>query len=141
MSVKPETKGRADHIDHLVSKKLRMRRMMLGLSQNELSEALDVSIQQIQKYEKATNRISSGKLFALAKLLRVPVGYFFDTSELTGDNLSSVFAEEPEEYVNQGANDKSHMTEKEVISLVRAFGEVKNAQVRKKILELVRSMA
>ena len=70
MSEKPETRGRADNIDKLVSRRIKMRRMMLGLSQHDLGKAVDVSIQQIQKYEKATNRISSGKLYTLARFLK-----------------------------------------------------------------------
>ena len=76
-----EKKGRADNIDKLVSRRLKMRRMILGLSQNDLGKAVDVSIQQVQKYEKATNRISSGKLFAFAKFLKVPINYFYDQNE------------------------------------------------------------
>lgn len=78
-----EKKGRADSVDKLVSRRLKMRRMILGLSQNDLGKAVDVSIQQVQKYEKATNRISSGKLFAFAKFLKVPISYFYDQSEDT----------------------------------------------------------
>ena len=77
MSEKPENRGRADNIDKLVSRRIKMRRMMLGLSQHDLGKAVDVSIQQIQKYEKATNRISSGKLYTLARFLKVPITYFY----------------------------------------------------------------
>ena len=63
------TKGRADPIDRLVNRRLKIRRMMLGSSQQELSEAADVSIQQVQKYEKATNRIASGKLYSFQNFL------------------------------------------------------------------------
>ncbi len=132
------TKGRADHIDQLVSKRLKMRRMILGLSQQELGEAVDVSIQQVQKYEKATNRISCGRLYGFAKVLKVPISYFFDQNEENNSVMSNVFAEESEEY--QGQNKASQVTEKEVVTLVRAFGDVKNFQVRKKIVELVKSM-
>ena len=76
-----ETKGRADHMDQLVSKRLKIRRMMLGLSQQDLSNAVAVSIQQIQKYEKATNRISSGNLHAFDNFLNVPVNYFFEHTD------------------------------------------------------------
>ena len=132
------TKGRADHIDQLVSKRLKMRRMILGLSQQELGEAVDVSIQQVQKYEKATNRISCGRLYGFAKVLKVPISYFFDQNEENNSVMSNVFAEESEEY--HGQNKASQVTEKEVVTLVRAFGDVKNFQVRKKIVELVKSM-
>lgn len=81
MSEKPENRGRADNIDKLVSRRIKMRRMMLGLSQHDLGKAVDVSIQQIQKYEKATNRISSGKLYTLARFLKVPITYFYNQAE------------------------------------------------------------
>ena len=129
------TKGRADPIDHLVSRRLKMRRVMLGLSQHELSEAVDVSIQQVQKYEKATNRISSGKLYGFSKFLKVPVNYFFDQEDRA---LENIFAEDQEEY---GETLLSSITEKEVITLVKAFGEIKDLRVRKKIIELIRSMS
>lgn len=143
-----ESKGRADHIDHLVSKRLKMRRMILGLSQQELGEAVAVSIQQVQKYEKATNRISSGKLYSFAKFLKVPVSYFFNHIEDANLGLGNVFAEEAEEY--NGSKHKSlksskslnatDVSEREIISLIKTFSEVKNAVLRKKIVELIKSM-
>ena len=133
-----ETKGRANNIDKLVSKRLKMRRMMLGLSQNDLGKAVDVNIQQVQKYEKATNRISSGKLFAFAKFLKVPINYFYDKAENTSNFIGSVFAEESSAYE---ANEQDAKSEKEIINLVKAFSDIKNAQCRKKIIELVKTMA
>ncbi len=135
---KGDLKGKADNIDKLVSKRLKMRRVMLGLSQQDIGKAVGVSIQQIQKYEKATNRVSSGKLFAIAKYLKVPVTYFYEKSD---DNYlcSSAFAEESAKYEAE-AKDIS-VSEKELISLIKAFGEIKSPQSRKKIIELVRAMA
>lgn len=133
-----ETKGRADHIDHLVSRRLKMRRMMLGLSQNDLGSAVDVSIQQVQKYEKATNRISSGKLHAFAKVLKVPIDYFFDQRDDSSNTIGNMFAEESESYV---ADDNEAVTEREIISLIKAFSDVRSVQSRKKIVELVKTMA
>ena len=139
MAVHTETKGRADHIDQLVSKRLKMRRMMLGLSQHDLGGAVDVSIQQVQKYEKATNRISSGKLHAFAKFLKVPINYFFDQNDESSKVMETIFAEEEAKY------DPSHkkvtaISEKEIIALVKAFSEIENANSRKKIIELIKSM-
>jgi transcriptional regulator with XRE-family HTH domain len=81
-----ESKGKADNIDKLVSRRLKMRRVMLGMSQQDIGKAVDVSIQQMQKYEKATNRISSGKLFTIAKFLKVPITYFFEPIDADEDN-------------------------------------------------------
>jgi transcriptional regulator with XRE-family HTH domain len=135
---KGDLKGKADNIDKLVSKRLKMRRVMLGLSQQDIGKAVGVSIQQIQKYEKATNRVSSGKLFAIAKYLKVPVTYFYEKSD-DSYLCSSAFAEESAKYEAE-AKDIS-VSEKELISLIKAFGEVKSPQSRKKIIELVRAMA
>jgi transcriptional regulator with XRE-family HTH domain len=132
-----ETKGRADHVDQLVSRRLKMRRMMLGLSQQDLSNSVSVSIQQIQKYEKATNRISSGKLHAFANFLKVPVNYFFEQSDENGKTIHGIFAEDETKY---DSTDPNAVTEKEIVSLIKSFSEVKNPQSRKKIIELVKTM-
>lgn len=128
-----EAKSKPDHIDRLVSKRLKMRRIMLGLSQQELSEAVGVSIQQIQKYEKAVNRISSGKLYGFAKILKVSINYFFDLHINSDDSC--------EQFVSldclQHADNKLPY-EKEVLALIRSFGEIKDAQVRKKVLALIK---
>ncbi len=129
-----DQKGRADNVDKLVSQKLKMRRMMLGLSQEEVGQAIGVSIQQIQKYEKAKNRIASGKLFTLATLLKVPINYFFENSSY---NITSAFGEKSEEY---NAIDESSVAEKEIVQLIKSFSEVKNPHTRKKIIELIKSM-
>jgi transcriptional regulator with XRE-family HTH domain len=134
-----ETKGRADHIDHLVSKRLKMRRMILGLSQQEIGEAVGVSIQQVQKYENAKNRISSGKLYSFAKILKVTISYFFNHIEDNNTGHSNAFAEEAEEY-NSNKAKGNNVTEKEVISLIRAFGDLQNPQVRKKIVDLIKAI-
>lgn len=132
-------RGKVDLIDAHVGRRLKMRRIMLGLSQQDLSASVNVSIQQIQKYEKATNRISSGRLFSFARLLRVPVSYFYDnlaeTAEVLGDD-SYNFAEAEAEFANENS-----ITERELVSLVKYFNEVKSPVVRKKFVELMKSLA
>ncbi len=137
MSKTNEKKGRADNVDKLVSHRLKMRRIMLGLSQNDLGKAVDVSIQQVQKYEKATNRISSGRLFAFAQFLRVPVSYFYNQTNDSKNLIGSIFAEKAADYDSE---DNDAVTEKEVISLIKSFSEIKNPQSRKKIVELIKTM-
>ena len=138
MSEQPEKKGRADNVDKLVSRKLKMRRMILGLSQNDLGKAVDVSIQQVQKYEKATNRISSGKLFAFAQFLKVPISYFYDQKEESSSAIGAALAEDQEIY---GECEPESVSEKEIANLIRAFGDISSSQSRKKIIELVKTMA
>ena len=115
-----------------------MRRMMLGLSQQDLGSAVNVSIQQVQKYEKATNRISSGRIHAFAKVLKVPINYFFDQRDDSSNTIGTMFAEENEAYV---ADDSEAVTEREIMSLVKVFSDVRSSQSRKKIIELVKAMA
>jgi len=138
MSEQQETKGRADNVDKLVSRRLKMRRMILGLSQNDLGKAVDVSIQQVQKYEKATNRISSGKLFAFAKYLKVPISYFYEPNEASSSAIGAALAEDEASY---DVGDSEALSEKEIVNLIKAFGEINSPQSRKKIIELIKTMS
>lgn len=138
MTEKKEPKGRADNIDRLVSQRLKMRRMILGLSQQDLGQAVDVSIQQVQKYEKASNRISSGKLFTFSKFLKVPVSYFFEQGDDASNVIGAILAEDSSTY---SGDDKNAISEKEIVSLVKAFSEIKSAQSRRKMVELVKTMS
>lgn len=128
------SKGKVDQVDIHVGKRLKMRRIMLGLSQQDLGEAVNVSIQQIQKYERATNRISSGRLYAFAKLMAVPVDFFFKDAS----------PELAHSYVNDGQEDFDSeiesVSEKDLLTLIRSFSEITSNSVRKKILELVKSL-
>lgn len=128
-------KGKVDDVDRMVSQQLKHKRRLLGLSQQEVAEALGVSVQQIQKYERATNRITSGKLYSLGRILRTPVSEFFQQG-IDLQNASSNFAEEQEEYVIE-----EEIPEKEIANLVRSYLSIKNPQTRKKITELIKSMA
>jgi transcriptional regulator with XRE-family HTH domain len=78
MTLTKAKKGKATKVDILVSKNLRAKRLELGISQSALASLIDVSTHQIQKYEKGTNRISSGRLFAFAECFKVPISYFFE---------------------------------------------------------------
>lgn len=73
-------KEQFQEVDQTVGQRIRMRRAMLGISQQELSQKLQISFQQLQKYEKGSNRVSAGKLFYIAKLLKVDIGYFYPGS-------------------------------------------------------------
>lgn len=140
-----EPKGRVDGIDKHASNRLKMRRIMLGLSQKELSEAAGVSIQQVQKYENAKNRMSSSKLACFAKLLDVPVAYFFDNPSKQDPQYSMSSTGQIDDVAETNAEyqvnilDPQYM-EKETLTLIKAFSTVKDPQIRKKILDLIRSM-
>jgi len=126
----------ADPIDANVGNRVRLRRMLVGMSQEKLGELLGLTFQQVQKYEKGVNRVGAGRLFRIARILNVEIPYFFQDVQ---DNLSgaqSGFAEEAAappvmEFVSSG----------EGLQLSRAFMRIQAAKVRKRVLELVKSMA
>ena len=127
-------KTRIDDIDRHVSSRLRARRIMLGLSQQALGDEACVSVQQIQKYEKANNRISSGKLYHFANFLNVSVTYFFD--DIDSGTKAYNFTEE-----KVHGNIYSGEHEREVLLLVRAYSAINDANLRRKVIDLVRSMS
>lgn len=137
-----EESHKVDPIDTYVGKRLKSRRLMLGYSQQDLGEAVNVSIQQIQKYERATNRISSSKLYNFAKFLRVPVSYFF-ANDLEPVHSPGGFSEEQRlfEFDTATEIDSDNASEREIMILVRSYNEIKDNHVRKKILDLIRTFA
>lgn len=131
-------KGKADAIDCHVGARLKERRILLGMSQSDIAAALNVSLQQIQKYEKATNRIASGKLYRLAQFLHVPIGYFYENSANSDVGLKGSEGE----FTNSASTYINHdISEKEQVSLMRAYDGIKDPGVRKRVLEMVKSLS
>lgn len=130
-----ESEEMASHpVDVHVGSRLRARRTMLGLSQEELGEAVGITFQQIQKYERGLNRIGSSRLFEFSKILKVNISYFFE--ELHTDKES--------DQTEQRASDSSSTNtanNKEVLTLVRAFNSITDPQVQKKVLSLIKSLS
>lgn len=121
-------------VDAHVGKRLRLRRNMLGMSQEELGTAVGVTFQQVQKYERGTNRIGSSRLFEIAKILSVPVGYFFDKFSPEEAIGEMGFAEKASEY------EAYDMNNKETMNLVQAYYKIPDAAVRQKVLSLIKAM-
>ncbi len=119
-------------IDQHVAQRLKYRRIVLGLTRQELGEAVNVSVQQIHKYETATNRISSSKLFHLSTFLKVPINYFFEMLESSGIASSSTLAEESLAY-----DEENNVTEREVLKLMQVYKKIKPQAIRRKIIELI----
>ena len=128
------SKPRVDSIDEHVSTQLKQKRILLGLSQQEVARALGVSVQQIQKYEAGENRLSSSKLYQIAQSLQAPIEYFF---EGLGANQNSVFAEETEIF----KFDNQDTPERDIINLISSFKTIADSTVRKHILDLVKSLS
>ena len=112
-----------------------MRRLMVGMSQGKLGDALDVTFQQVQKYEKGANRIGASRLQQLARVLDVPPSYFFDGAPAS-EGTANGFAEP-----DSSAYVVDFLSTSEGLQLNRAFAAIKDPKVRKKILDLVQSLA
>ena len=121
-------------IDVHVGSRIRLRRAMLGLTQEKLADGVGVTFQQVQKYEKGTNRVSASRLFDFSKALDVPISFFFD--QIKGGVTEYKLAEEAQGYDAGPSIDK-----KESLDLLRNFHRITEPKVRKKILDLVKSLS
>ncbi|WP_426956051.1 helix-turn-helix domain-containing protein [Muricoccus radiodurans] len=137
-----EREHRPSPIDVHVGTRVRLRRTLLGLSQEKLGEALGLTFQQVQKYERGVNRIGASRLFDLARVLDVPIGFFFDDmpDSLGGSagfrsRLASGLAEQQEGF----EDDTLHR--RETLELVRAYYRINEPAVRKRVFDLIKSLA
>src|ERR1041384_3669600 len=122
-------------IDKHVGSRVRMRRMMLGMSQEKLGDALGLTFQQVQKYEKGTNRIGASRLQQISLILQVPVAFFFEGAPPPPGGAPG-FAEAPSPaYVTD------FLATNDGLSLVKAFMRIPNAKLRRRVVELVEEMA
>jgi transcriptional regulator with XRE-family HTH domain len=123
-------------IDVHVGGRIRMRRNMLGMSQEKLGERLGVTFQQVQKYEKGTNRVGASRLQDIASILSAPVSYFFENAPSKEASAMPVHAEEP-----ANAMVMEFCSSAEGLTLNRAFVKISSPKTRKRIIELVRALA
>jgi transcriptional regulator with XRE-family HTH domain len=129
---RPQPSGkRPNPTDVYVGSRIRMRRKMLGLSQEKLGEKLGITFQQIQKYEKGTNRVGASRLQAMSDALEVPVSFFFPESTPSSGGMH----EESATFM------MDFMSTSEGLDLTRAFIRIRNPKVRRKVVELVRALA
>ncbi|MDD4616878.1 MAG: helix-turn-helix domain-containing protein [Alphaproteobacteria bacterium] len=135
-----------DPVDIHVGSRLRMRRNLVGLSQEQLGKSLGLTFQQIQKYERGINRMGSSRLFQVAKTLSVPVAYFFEEMpEAMGNSSQPGFAEEGQSTI-EGApgehqSDYDILRRRETLELIRAYYRIQDTKQRRKVYELIRSMS
>jgi len=122
-------------IDKHVGSRVRMRRLMLGMSQEKLGDALGITFQQVQKYEKGTNRMGAGRLQHISHLLQVPVPFFFEGApHLPGQSKGIGEAPSPA-YVSE------FLATTDGLALTKAFMRIKEMRVRRRIVELVEEIA
>jgi transcriptional regulator with XRE-family HTH domain len=130
-------------VDIHVGAQLRQRRNIVGLSRTKLSEFVGLTLNQIQKYERGTNRIGASRLYELAKALNVPVSYFFDempTNALSGRPMSGHGRQGFGEAGSPFREEKDPLIKRETIELVRAYGKIDEGRVRHSIFAMVKSL-
>ncbi len=140
------TESRPSPVDVHVGARIRLRRTLMGMSQERLGDALGLTFQQVQKYERGVNRVGASRLFDLSRILDVPISFFYDNM---ADAVSGVvsgapppgrsasgFAEQQEGF--GGADDA--MSKRETLELVRAYYRITDPNVRKRMYDLMKSM-
>ncbi len=118
-------------VDSQVGNRVRVRRMLLGMSQERLGELLGLTFQQVQKYEKGTNRIGAGRLYQIAQILGVPIDYFYEGAETHINSSTSLVSPPVAEFLSSS----------EGLQLAMAFTQIRSTKLRRRVVELVRTMA
>ncbi|HAT36048.1 MAG TPA: transcriptional regulator [Rhodospirillaceae bacterium] len=132
--------GVPNPVDVHVGSRVRLRRTLLGLSQEKLGEALGLTFQQVQKYERGANRIGASRLFDLSRVLDVPISFFYDdmspeTSAKSPRNIIGLAEQAVEPF------EPDPLAKRETLELVRAYYRIKEPMVRKRVFELTKALA
>ncbi|WP_429123141.1 helix-turn-helix domain-containing protein [Ensifer sp. 4252] len=130
-----ENKKKPNPIDIHVGSRIRLRRTMLGMSQEKLGESLGITFQQIQKYEKGTNRVGASRLQNISGILNVPVSFFFEDAPGENTNASGLAEASSSNYV------VDFLSSSEGLQLNRAFVKITDPKVRRKLVDLVKALA
>lgn len=130
-----EPTGRTNAVDGHVGQRIRQRRAILGLTQEKLAEALGLTFQQVQKYEKGVNRVGASRLFDLARVLEVPIGFFFEgllpDDDAGGDSQADI--------PTMPMSDVG--LKRETLDLIRAYNSIRDPIVRRRVYDLARALA
>lgn len=133
--------SRPSPVDVHVGARIRLRRTLLGMSQERLGDALGLTFQQVQKYERGANRVGASRLFDLSRILDVPINFFYDnmTDATSAGGAASRpatgFAEQQEGF---GTDDT--LSKRETLELVRAYYRITDPNIRKRMFDLMKSM-
>lgn len=146
---KKSGKGIPDPVDIHAGARLRLRRNLVGMSQEQLGNALGLTFQQIQKYERGINRISASRLHQICKILNVSVDYFFDEMPVASDNNRPGMGEHASHegmesniaHFPDVATEREMLQGRETLDLIRAYYRITDAKKRRTIVELIKSMA
>ncbi len=133
--------GSANPIDVHVGARIRLRRTLLGMSQERLGECLGLTFQQVQKYERGANRVGASRLFDLSRVLDVRVGYFFEEISASAEAASPVEVIRGNVTKAVDIGDDNPMTKRETLELVRAYFSINDPKVRDQVLAMAKSLA
>ena len=139
-----KTKGIADDVDKYVGNRLRIRRSHLGYSQEKLAECVGVTFQQVQKYERGSNRISASRLLSFSRFLDVPINFFFEGLSETKAGKAIGFSENEQEGFDSGekkSKDKNLFDKKETLDLLNIYYAVEDPKDRKEIVKTIKKLA
>ncbi len=137
-----KTKGGPSPIDEHVGVRLRVRRTLVGMSQEKLADAVGLTFQQVQKYERGTNRVSAGRLYQFAQILDVPVAYFFENFgnvNLPSGTPESAYGMADQDQEPFGEEDL--LNRKETLDLIRVYYSIEDQKLRKDLYKIIKSMA
>jgi transcriptional regulator with XRE-family HTH domain len=141
-----EHESRPSPIDVHVGSRIRLRRTQLGISQEELGEALGLAYQQVQKYERGANRVGASRLFDISRVLDVPIVFFFEDmsggmhdTPMSGPRGRMYGSDEAQAPLSNGGDD--NLTKRETRELVGAYYRISDPALRKRIVDLMRSLA
>jgi transcriptional regulator with XRE-family HTH domain len=137
-----DREGRPSPIDVHVGSRIRLRRTLLGMSQERLGEALGLTFQQVQKYERGVNRVGASRLFDLSRVLDVPISFFFDDMpESLANSYGSQSGRRSGGFSEtQGSFTDDALNRRETLELVRAYYRITDPAVRKRVFDLIKSM-
>lgn len=131
-------RGKSNPVDGHVGSRVRMRRTLLGLSQEKLGDALGLTFQQVQKYERGANRIGASRLYQISRILDVPVSFFFEEMAEpeagTPEGIAIGLAEGADKF------DHDPMAKRETLELVRGYYKITDPRVRRRVFELVKAL-
>ncbi len=132
--------GKPNPIDVHVGARVRLRRTLLGLSQEKLGEALGLTFQQVQKYERGANRVGASRLFDLSRVLDVPVSFFFD--DMSDDTKNQAPSMLQVGGLEESGVEYEHdpLAKRETLELVRAYYKISDPSIRKRVYELAKAL-
>lgn len=153
MSESTKTPSAAGPIDAHVGARIRLRRMLLRMSQEKLGAALGLTFQQVQKYERGTNKVGASRLYEMSKILRVPIGFFFDDMQGKVEQSASLGYSSGFRETSAGfrafasadsvkTNEDLHiLAKRETLELMRAYYRIPDAEVRKRVMDLIKTLS